>query len=98
MPSLPVCSSVYLLHTSREGLQRLLMRQRHSENQDRATVAAMAARVARTTVIMFPWQAGSGEEVVACQASASSGRKKQGSLLLRGTRLLHNFKEFPQRD
>lgn len=91
-----VCLFVYFLHTPREGLQSLLMRQRQSENDDRATVAALAGRLVRSAASMLSWQAGWGKEAVAYRASTSSRRKKQDSLLLRGTRLLQHFKEFPR--
>lgn len=74
------------------------MRQRRSENEDRATVAALAGRLVRSAVSMVSWQAGWGKEAVAYRASTSSRRKKQDSLLLRGTRLLQHFKEFPRRN
>ena len=47
---------------------------------------------------MLSWQAGSGEGSHGYRASACSERKEQGGLLLRGTKLLQHFKEFPQRD
>lgn len=74
------------------------MRQRQSENKYRAIVAVLAGRVAKITVGMLSWQAGSGEGSHGYRASASSERKYQGGLLLRGTRLLQHFKEFPQWD
>lgn len=95
MPCLPVCLFVYFLHTSREGLQSLLMRQRQSENEDRATVAALAGRLVRSAVNMLSCQAGWGKEAVAYRAPTSSRRKKQDSLLLRGTGFSSTSKNSP---